>query len=60
MKIVSIRNFVIEVDKYEQDIKLGVDIGLHKHNVDENYHFHIWIDLFKYYIEINIMNDTNI
>ena len=44
--------FRISLDKYDDQIQFGLTFSFHKHSVKR--HFHIWIDLFKYYIEITI------
>lgn len=51
----------IEFGKYEKQFQIGIYFGIHKHvnlysreNGKETHHFHLWIDLCFWYIQINI------
>ena len=47
----------IEFGKYGDQFQIGISATIHGHNSDTDKHFHLWIDLGFWYIEISI-NDT--
>jgi hypothetical protein len=43
-----------ELGKYDDQFQVGVSFGFHKTWSEYNFHFHFWIDLGFWYIQITI------